>query len=75
MASGGGNKTDYDVIIIEADEESVAASIFEEKLDITPYDTTCDCCGPDFSISRYETLDSAQQYDRDSSKKIIYTKE
>lgn len=75
MASGGRDKTKYETIIIEADNEQQAAQVFESKLEIDPYNTTCDCCGPDFSISSYETLDLAQQYDRESSKKIIYTKE
>ncbi len=75
MASGGRDKTKYETIIIEADNEEQAAQVFEDKFEIDPYNTTCDCCGPDYSISEYETLELAERFDKDSRKKITYTKE
>lgn len=62
MSSGGSEKTDYSVIIIEADDESEASSIFEERFEIDPYNTTCYCCGPDFSISEYVSIEDAREY-------------
>lgn len=49
MHSGGGAKTDYEQIYIHA-PESEAAEIFEEKFGRNPYNTTCNCCGGDYSI-------------------------
>lgn len=54
MHSGGGAKTDYEYIYIKAESEEEAVEIFEAKFDRSPYHTTCDCCGPDYSIWEVE---------------------
>lgn len=59
MSSGGYEKTDYCTIIVEGDEQS-AAERFEKEFDVNPYNTTCVCCGPDFSIYVYDTLEEAK---------------
>jgi cytochrome c5 len=62
MCSGGRQKTPHDVVYIKG-SESVAAAKFEEVFGRDPYNTTCDCCGPDFSIEEYDSLHEAQEYD------------
>lgn len=53
MCSGGGEKTEYDPIYIEGDEEE-ACSIFEAKFNRDPRNVTCSCCGPDFSVWEHD---------------------
>jgi hypothetical protein len=60
MCSGGGTKTDYSQIFIEADEDE-AKQIFVECFGIDPENTTCDCCGPDFAIHS-GTLEELTEY-------------
>ena len=49
MHSGGGSKLGNDEIYIEA-PEGEAANLFEEMFDRCPYNVTCTCCGPDYSV-------------------------
>ena len=63
MHSGGGTKTDYEYIYIEANEDC-AVEIFEKMFEESPYEVACDCCGPNFSISSGETLEGLTEYDR-----------
>lgn len=56
MCSGGGEKTDYSEIIIEAESIEQAEMIFEDRFNRDPRNVTCGCCGPDFSI--YEVKDT-----------------
>ena len=64
MSSGGGQKTDYKLIYIEA-PEAEAKRIFEREFDRDPDHETCSCCGPDFSIDEHESLEQATGYHRD----------
>jgi hypothetical protein len=65
MSSGGGTKVDnYDYILIEADSERQGRDIFEERFDRDPENVTCSCCGSDYSIQGYDTLEEASAYDR-----------
>ena len=66
MHSGGGQKLDWDKIYIEAPEEE-AVSIFYSKFGRSPNRVTCTCCGPDYSITEYKTLDEATDYHRGGS--------
>ena len=64
MSSGGGSKTAFEHVLIQAANESDAAAIFEQRLERDPYNVTCDCCGADYSINEYDTLDAATAYNR-----------
>jgi hypothetical protein len=84
MHSGGGRKLDWEYIFIEA-PESEAKSVFYSKFGRSPERVTCTCCGEDYSISEYESLDEASKYDRgklttedyikSSDVKVIYAKD
>lgn len=63
MHSGGGTKTPYEMIFIEADEEE-AIKIFKDKFDQDPTDTACSCCGQNFSIDSYKSLEEATEFHR-----------
>lgn len=64
MHSGGGTKTDYEKIFIEAENEGEGVEIFEKVFDECPYDVACECCGSNFSVGAYETLEKATEYHR-----------
>ena len=64
MHSGGSSKTVFEQIYIEGDEAS-AAEVFEKRFDRSPYGVTCDCCGADFAIREYDTLEKATEFDRE----------
>jgi hypothetical protein len=64
MNGGGFTKTDYSRIYIQADTIDDAVKNFTQTFNVNPYDTTCDCCGPDFSIDDDKDLVSVTAYDR-----------
>lgn len=65
MHSGGCVKVPpYEIIYIEAESENEAIEIFETRFDRDPFNITCDCCGNDYSLSEYDTLEEATEYDR-----------
>lgn len=82
MHSGGGTKTDYEKIFIEANSEDEGVEIFEREFDEHPYDVACECCGSNFAVDVYETLEEATKYHRhgksldeylcDEEVKVIY---
>lgn len=64
MHSGGDCKLDpYEHIYIEAYEEQ-AVMIFEAEFKRDPNNVTCDCCGEDYSISEYSSVERATEYQR-----------
>lgn len=63
MASGGYQKTDFSYVLIEGGEDR-AKDIFEERFGQNPEDTACECCGQNFSIDTYPTLEQATAYER-----------
>lgn len=63
MHSGGGSKEDFELLFIEAPEDE-AKVIFYNRFGHNPERVTCTCCGDDYSISEYETLEEATAYDR-----------
>jgi hypothetical protein len=71
MHSGGGTKTDYESIYIEAGSKGEAIDVFEEVFDQHPYEVACGCCGENFSVSSYETLKEATKYERKSGKQPL----
>jgi hypothetical protein len=75
MHSGGGQKLDWGKIYIEASEHE-AVNIFQKRFDRSPYNVTCDCCGPDYSVSTSRNnLDQITGYHRgcryDDDKKMF----
>lgn len=63
MHSGGGQKLEWDKIYIEAPEEE-AKSIFFARFGNNPERVSCTCCGDDYSITEYETLEEASAFHR-----------
>lgn len=63
MHSGGGQKEDFSQCFIEA-PEAEAKVIFYNRFGHNPERVTCTCCGNDYSISEYETLEQASGYER-----------
>lgn len=63
MHSGGSCKQKpYKYIYIEAPEEE-AVEIFYNRFAHYPHWVACECCGPNYSVSEYQTLEEAQEYD------------
>jgi hypothetical protein len=58
MHSGGGAKTPYPFIAIEA-PEATAKLVFERVFGRDPEHVTCRCCGEDFSVSEAESYEKA----------------
>ena len=54
MSSGGGEKLDWTLIVIQMPEEE-AIEHFEDHFDRDPQNVTCECCGGDYSIDEYES--------------------
>jgi hypothetical protein len=63
MHSGGGQKEKWQYIYIEAPEKE-AELIFYNRFGHNPNRVTCTCCGSDYSISEYKTLEEATGYNR-----------
>ena len=63
MHSGGSRKLQWDNIFIEAPEEE-AKLIFYNRFDRHPFNITCDCCGEDYSVSEYKSLEQATGFYR-----------
>lgn len=71
MHSGGGTKTRFENIYIEADSEERAIDIFKREFNEDPDDVACQCCGSNFSVTAYETLEDATSCDRQWSGKSL----
>lgn len=63
MHSGGGQKEKFAYCFIEAPEDE-AKIIFYNRFGHNPERVTCTCCGEDYSISEYKTLEQATAYER-----------
>lgn len=63
MHGGGYTKTPYDHIFIEASEVEAAEELYR-RFGVDVDDVTCQCCGGDFSISEYDSIDEATRYHR-----------
>lgn len=49
---------------IEAEDEQDGIRIFKLLFKRDPYHVTCNCCGPDYAIDAYDTLEEATAYGR-----------
>lgn len=65
MHSGGSQKEDFAHCFIEAPEDE-ACQIFYNRFGHNPHRITCTCCGGDYSITEYETLEGAMKYQIDN---------
>ena len=63
MHSGGGRKLQWSSIMIEA-PEAEAIEVFRNRFGRDPLKITCHCCGEDYSVSEYETLEEATAFGR-----------
>lgn len=63
MHSGGGSKLDWEYIYIEA-PQAEAEVIFQSRFGRNPHRVTCTCCGSDYLINEYESLEKATAYER-----------
>jgi len=63
MHSGGGSKEKWTQIFIEASEDE-ARIIFYNRFNHNPDRVSCTCCGSDYSISEYESLEQATAFHR-----------
>lgn len=66
MHSGGGQKLDWSDIYIEAPED-IAVRVFAAKFGRQSDYVTCQCCGEDYSVSEYDSLEEASAYKRGAS--------
>lgn len=64
MSSGGGQKTEWGHIYVEANTRGEADAVFEDRTGRSPYYVTCSCCGEDYSVTEDDTLEEASEYDR-----------
>lgn len=64
MHSGGSLKINpYNQIYIEAPERE-ARELFRERFGRDPDNITCHCCGEDYAVEEYGTLEEATEYHR-----------
>lgn len=63
MNSGGWQKEPFAYIWIEAREEE-ASKVFYNRFGHNPYRVTCICCGEDYSVYEYESLEEATVFER-----------
>lgn len=61
--SGGNQKENFSHCFIE-EPENEAKVIFYNRFGHNPERVTCACCGSDYSIDEYETLEQATAYAR-----------
>ena len=80
MSSGGGTKTPFDIIYIEA-KEKAAIWIFKDYFEnIDPNGENCSTCGSNFYISEFESeldviKDSKDSWHRNNKIKFIRAEE
>jgi hypothetical protein len=72
MHSGGGQKEGFSHCFIEAPENE-AKVIFYNRFGHNPERVTCTCCGGDYSIIEYETLEQATAYERNCEYGYFFT--
>jgi len=64
MYSGGSKKQSFSKLAVELPEKE-AIEWFEEKYG-NPFFVTCDCCGPDYSVSEFDSLEDLKSYHKDA---------
>lgn len=74
MHSGGSQKLDWDKIVIEA-PQAEAEIVFYNRFNRNPNRVTCSCCGSDYSISEFDSLAEAENYQKGNSLLVIKSDE
>ena len=54
MCGGGGRKTKYGRICVEAESLEEAVEFFKAQFYVDPLEESCECCGPDYDITVHE---------------------
>jgi len=62
--TGGEQKLEYEYIYIQAPFQK-AIDAFTERFGRDPRLTTCQCCGMDYDIETFQTLEEASGFERD----------
>lgn len=57
MSSGGSEKEDWTLITVNL-QESEAVEWFENEFNHSPHEVTCDCCGDDYFVNQWESLEN-----------------
>lgn len=70
MCSGGGKKTEWDVIFVELPYK-YAVTWFEDTYGRDPEYVTCECCGPDFSIEEVDSLEHLKYFKYSKVKTVL----
>jgi hypothetical protein len=66
MHSGGGTKVgNYAKIYVQAPYDEAVDWFTDRYRD--PHYVTCECCGPDYSVNEYPTLEKATRFHRERS--------
>lgn len=63
MHSGGRQKLEWEKIYIEAEDET-ACRVFAAKFGRQADNITCYCCGDDYAVHEYPSLEEATEYHR-----------
>jgi hypothetical protein len=67
MHSGGGTKFgDYEEIYVEGAYED-AMRRFRAVTGCDPYNVTCECCGEDYAVITYDSIEDATAHDRNGA--------
>jgi hypothetical protein len=74
LHSGGSLKIDgKQYIYIQADDINSACDEFFKIFGVNPHNTTCDCCGPDYSITEFRDFGEATNFARyDYETRVVF---
>lgn len=53
----------YEFIFIEAEEILSAIEVFDQRFKQSPYSSKCPCCGCNYTIMEYSTLEAATMFE------------
>ena len=70
MHSGGSQKESVGYIYIEA-PQSEAVVIFFNKFGHSPFRVTCTCCGEDYSMTEYSTVENAYMAEEKVNDRLV----
>jgi hypothetical protein len=65
MRSGGDKKEYFEHLLIEA-PQAEAENIFYARYGHDPHNVTCKCCGPDYQVEEYPSLEEATEFHREA---------
>jgi len=68
--SGGFRKSDFEYYLVVAESESAAITKFKEVTGCDPEEVTCQCCGSDFWICEYPSIEEYFRGLEDPGRKV-----